>query len=97
MPQTVFASNAVPPQLIAIAQCESGGKQFNADGTVVENPITHDYGLFQIHESWLPTAKKMGLDVINSPMDNIEFALWLSNKDPGFTDWSASKKCWDSS
>lgn len=96
MPQTVYAAT-IPIQFINISQCESNMTQFNADGTVVEHHNTngtYDIGLYEINSSWLLTAKKMGIDIYTA-QGNIEFALWLSNKDPNYSDWDASKACWD--
>lgn len=91
---TLLPQGTPPPmEMTAIAQCESGGEQFYPDGSVVENTLTHDYGAYQIHETWLPVAENMGLDVIHSEKDNIEFALWLHNK-YGDSPWTASKNCW---
>lgn len=84
----------MPSVLSAIAQCESGAKQFNADGTVVFNATSSDYGFFQINKQWLPLTEKMGLDIKYSARDNIEFGIWLYGQD-GTKDWSASKACWD--
>lgn len=89
---TVFGKDA--EIMLKVAECESSGRQFNKDGTVitgVENNL--DKGLFQInlfyHEE---TATKMGLDV-HKPHDNILFAKYLFNKN-GLSDWKASKPCW---
>ena len=45
----------------------------------------------QIHNTWIPTAKNMGLDVINNAVDNIQFGIWLKNK-YGFKQWSTYEK-----
>lgn len=52
---------------------------------------THDYGIMQINKLWIPTAKKMGLDIVNSPEDNVTFGIWLYNtKGPKI--WSTYKQ-----
>ena len=57
------------------------------------NAKTHDYGYFQIARIHLAEATEMGLDVVNSPEDNIKFGVWLYDKS-GVQPWVASKKCW---
>lgn len=80
-----------PAVLDCIVQHESGGKQFRADGSPLVSP-TGDVGVMQIHLArWAPTAKTMGLDIIHSAKDNIEFGIWLYNK-YGPTQWSTYKK-----
>jgi hypothetical protein len=84
----------LPPVLQKVAQCESGARQHDANGKVVTNPKTHDYGLFQINRIHLPTAKKRGMDIMTE-QGNIQFAMYLYNRN-GLKDWSASKSCWQS-
>lgn len=69
---------------------ESGGVQFTASGAPLMSP-THDYGIMQINKAWIPTAKKMGLDVVNSASDNVEFGIWLYTT-LGPTQWTTYKK-----
>lgn len=91
-----YADSGVPPVLVAIAQCESGGRQFYDDGSVVVHKNangTADYGLYQVNSTHLLMAKKMGLDVIHSAKDNAMFAYWLYAQD-GTTPWKASSSCW---
>jgi hypothetical protein len=65
------------PRMVKIVNCESGLKQFEADGTVVLSP-TLDVGLFQINlKAHLKTSQRMGLDVINSLEDNYTYAKYL--------------------
>lgn len=85
----------LPPEMIAIAQCESGAQQFTQDGAVlhgVENPA--DIGLFQINRAyWEATAKQLGYDIYTE-RGNIEMALWL-HRHYGDQPWTASEKCWE--
>lgn len=81
-----------PPQLIEVARCESGLTQFTDSGTVLKS-YTDDYGIFQINKSWIPTAKKLGYDIM-TPEGNVGFALYLYHQN-GLKDWSASKHCWN--
>ena len=90
IPLEVRAQN-VPNVLICIAQKESGVRQFDKNGEPLESP-THDWGVFQINEGWLPTATKMGLDVKYNEEDNITFALWLADK-YGLSQWATYKYC----
>ncbi len=85
--------HAAPAIMIKVAECESGTQQFKADGSLVRDGVTGTHvGLFQIAESWIPTAKKHG-DDIYTPEGNISFALYLYAKN-GLRDWKASKDCW---
>lgn len=84
------------PILDKIAKCESGGKQFAANGQVTLNGNTNgsvDIGKYQINNRyWGKTATEMGYNLMIEK-DNEAFALWLfQNK--GSEVWSASKKCW---
>lgn len=76
----------MPSALVCIVEHESGGQQFNADGSPLESP-THDFGVMQINAGWIPTAKKMGLDVVHSEADNINFGMWLA-KTRGLSQWA---------
>lgn len=96
-PTTVeYLQMAAPPAvLIEIARCESGTRQFAADGTMVlRGDINqHDVGLFQINEHyWQSIAHQLGYDIYTS-RGNIQMALWIY-KERGTKDWNASKKCW---
>lgn len=80
-----------PERFVAIATCESGVAQYR-NGVVVENPKTKDYGVFQIHYTWIATAQSMGLDIKGNVYDNIIFAKWLYDK-YGTEPWSSSVSC----
>lgn len=78
-----------------IAFCESSGRQFNQDGSVVTHinkDGSKDRGEFQINERWLPMAQKMGMD-INTIEGNTAFALWLIDQQ-GYQPWKFSQSCW---
>lgn len=70
-------------------QHESGGEQFRPDGTVLVSP-THDRGVMQINDMWLPTAKKMGLN-LDTEKDNIQFGIWLAQTH-GLSQWTTYRK-----
>lgn len=72
-------------------QHESGGQQFTKDGSPLWSP-THDVGFFQINQGWIPVAKSMGLDVVNSEKDNIEFGIWLA-RTHGLNQWTTYRSC----
>lgn len=91
-PTQAYSRNTAPAALIQVALCESGGKQFYANGDLVVSK-TNDIGLYQINERWISTAQALGYDIF-TPEGNTAFALWLYHKD-GLSDWSASKPCWD--
>ncbi len=82
-------SNIDPQIVLSIAKCESGFKQFDAKG----NPLmssTHDVGLMQINKSHWKQAKDLGLDIFNSPVDNMEMAKIIYQSE-GFKAWSCYK------
>ena len=77
--------------LLCIAEKESGGHQFDEHGDPLWSK-TDDVGYMQIHATWIPKAKKMGLDVVNSEADNIKFGIYLYDK-YGPTQWSTYRAC----
>lgn len=84
----------VVPLAIVVAYCESGLKQFDADGKVLSGRIVpQDRGLFQINQTYhLAKSLEMGLD-IETVEGNIAYAKYLYDTQ-GFGPWSASKACW---
>lgn len=80
--------------LSKIAGCESEGRQFNPDGSVLrgrENP--HDIGRYQINDMHEKEAKALGYDIYTAN-GNSMFASWLYDQE-GTAPWNASKKCWN--
>ena len=81
--------------LMKIALCESGGNQFNKDGSILrgkENP--QDIGKWQINEYWNGAkARELGFDIYTLD-GNYAMASWLYDKN-GTKDWNWSKHCWD--
>lgn len=86
----VPAHTPYPVVLDCIVQHESLGQQFAPDGLPLWSP-SNDVGIFQINERWIPIAKNMGLDVVNSEKDNIEFGTWLYTK-YGPNQWTTYKE-----
>ena len=88
----VMYNKSIPPILVKISKCESGGTHFDKNGQVVIN-ATRDIGKYQINVPiWGKKAKEMGLD-LSKEKDNEAFALWLfENK--GSAPWVHSSKCW---
>lgn len=84
----------VPLILQEIARCESGGNQFNKDGTVKRGVINpKDVGKFQINEFYhLEDSRKLGMDIYTL-QGNTEYALHLY-KTQGTKPWNWSKHCW---
>lgn len=77
--------------MVSIAKCESGLKQFKADGSVVVSP-THDYGIMQVNRKvWHATAEKMGLDYQNNIHDNLKLARHIYQVQ-GVTAWVCYQK-----
>lgn len=77
-------------EFVAIARCESGIRQFNADGSVLISR-TSDVGIFQINQVHWDNAKRLGIDIY-SVQGNIEYAKLLK-KQNGTGDWYMSKHC----
>lgn len=84
----------LPPVLNRIAECESGNRQFNEDGSVLRGRVnSKDVGRFQVNEYYhLETSKKLGIDIYTWE-GNTEYALYLYEKN-GTRDWNWSKHCW---
>jgi hypothetical protein len=82
------------PSLLPVSKCESGGKHFNLDGTVIRGKVNpHDIGLMQINSDYHEaSAKKMGLDIY-SEEGNIRYANHLYETQ-GTAPWLASLRCW---
>lgn len=75
------------PVMVKVAACESG---FNIHAV---GP-THDRGIFQVIDSWAPTANKLGLnDYKTNPRSNILMARYLYDHG-GLNPWNASRYCW---
>lgn len=84
----------MPTQLVSIAQCESGIKQFYADGSLVRDYADGSHvGVFQLGSHWIKKAKEFGLDPVNSAKDNMIMGIWIYNT-KGDAPWLASKDCW---
>lgn len=83
--------------LLAVAWCESGHRQYAADGSVLENPAPYSSasGIFQILRiTHGPKAAEMGIDIM-TPEGNMEFAEYLYEQN-GLRDWEESRHCWES-
>lgn len=84
----------VPEILLRIAECESGNRQFNEDGSVVrgkQNP--QDIGRWQINLRWNgERAEELGYDLFTEE-GNLKMALYLYET-RGTKDWSWSRACW---
>lgn len=79
-------------EALAVARCESGLKQFDKRGEVIQNKESTAIGVFQImaslHKKY---ANSLDLD-IQTADGNIKFAKILYDK-YGWKPWAASKKC----
>ncbi len=81
--------------LAIIAECESGGRHWNDDGSVVTNKNKDgsiDIGRWQINSQHWERAKSMGHDV-STEEGNEAFAKVLFNK-YGTDPWNSSRECW---
>lgn len=94
-PLPVFEFKNLPPILIAIANCESGDRQFNKDGSVIQgrvNPL--DTGKFQINlKYWGAKAEELGYD-LSTEDGNTRMALYIY-KHYGTDPWFWSSGCWN--
>lgn len=82
------------PEMVAIAKCESGYRQFFADGSVLRGGIgSAMIGLYQLHETYhRAPAKSMGFD-IDTVLGNIGYAKHLYRSE-GVAPWLSSAECW---
>lgn len=80
-----------PPFLKRICDAESGGRQFNKNGSVIRGSVTpSDIGICQINEPINnDLARKLGYDIYTEE-GNKAFALYLFNT-RGTQPWNASK------
>lgn len=83
--------------LLSIAQCESHGRQYDADGRVLRGTIDrHDVGVFQINELLhVQRAVSMHMDIFTTE-GNWAYARWLYRRF-GTAPWRASRRCWSAS
>lgn len=88
-------SSAKTKKVIDIVHCESGGRQFNPDGSVNIGP-TGDVGLFQINKVHWQDAASRHLDIFTSATDNAIYGISMYKKE-GTAPWLASKPCWSQS
>ena len=92
IPVSAEIAQRIPPVLVRIAKCESGGSHYGQSGQVLINK-TQDIGKYQIHVPiWGKKATEMGLNLAVEE-DNEKFALWLY-ENYGSEPWVYSKKCW---
>jgi hypothetical protein len=83
------------PVMADIASCESHFRQFEKDGTVLQNENSTAVGVFQIMSSIHKDLadQNLGLD-INTLEGNVAYARHLY-EEHGTSPWNASKKCWN--
>jgi hypothetical protein len=74
--------------MLKVIECESDFKQF-VNGKVLHSP-TDDWGVMQINGSWIPTAKKLGYDVMTLS-GNIAMGLWIYKNAGGIGNWECNK------
>jgi hypothetical protein len=81
------------PDMVGVAECESGFRQYNQDGSVLRGGYGGSMiGLFQLHEKYhRPAAEAMGLD-IDSLFGNIAYAKHLYQTE-GLDPWLDSLTC----
>jgi hypothetical protein len=83
------------PVLERIAQCESGGSQYDKTGQITlhaNSDGTIDVGKYQVNSKWFKKATSFGYD-LTKPEDNRKMAEWIyANRGTG--DWQSSARCW---
>ena len=82
------------PELLAVARCESGLRQFNKDGTVLRGVVNpQDVGILQINERYhLEESRRLGIDIYTVE-GNIEYGFILYSTQ-GLRPWFWSEPCW---
>ena len=97
VPQTIEEKilEVLPPEMLKVAKCESGLRQFNSDGSVLRGVVnSKDVGIFQINEFYhLDSSTKMGIDIYSID-GNIEYAKHLYETQ-GLKPWGWSRWCWN--
>ena len=85
----------IPAEMIEIARCESGLRQFDENGEVLRGKINpKDVGIFQINEYYhLEASRALGYDIYTRE-GNIGYAIYLYNLQ-GTQPWNWSRGCWD--
>lgn len=81
------------PVMIAIAQCESGFRQFGPNGAVLRGGNGTVLGIFQLSEGHTAKAISLGYD-IQTVEGNIAYARSLYVRQ-GTTPWMAAFPCWN--
>src|SRR5216684_6386788 len=82
------------PVLERIAQCESGGSQYDKTGQVTLHPNSDgsiDVGKYQVNSKWFKKATSFGYDLTKSD-DNRKMTEWIY-ENRGTGDWQSSEKC----
>lgn len=78
-----------------IALCESGNRQFDADGNIVRGKLNpNDIGKYQISiHYWQLKANELGFDIFTEE-GNEKMARWIFDH-YGTSPWNWSKNCWN--
>lgn len=89
----ISALSDSPRILREIARCESGFRQFDANGAPLKNIKSSATGVFQImYSAHYRAAKNHGWDLLTTK-GNIAYAKHLYNTE-GTSPWKSSKDCW---
>lgn len=79
------------PEMVAIAECESGFRQFDSDGNPLRSP-TNDFGAMQINRKvWHKKSIELGYDYQNDLDDNLKMARYVYEQQ-GLDAWVCAKK-----
>lgn len=82
------------PILLRIAACESGRRQFDANGEVLAGRVNPaDRGYMQINAHYhAEMATRLGFD-IETLEGNVRYGVWLYERE-GTSPWFWSRACW---
>ncbi|MGH7141154.1 MAG: peptidoglycan-binding domain-containing protein [Minisyncoccia bacterium] len=80
------------PTMVAVADCESGFRQYGPNGNVLFDPTDTMIGVFQISSIHLPQAFGFGMD-ITTLEGNLAYAKYLYEQQ-GLEPWMSSYNCW---
>lgn len=89
----VFVSYETSVPVDTISRIMFFESQYSETAYHLNSDKSFDSGLFQINSRHIPEAKKMGLDIVNNPDDNVSFAIYLIKLN-GLRDWNSSKSKW---
>jgi hypothetical protein len=94
---SIDSDSKVPALLQRIGYCESGNRQYDANGNVMRGRVnSNDIGKYQINQTiWGSKAAELGYDIYTEA-GNTAMALFIFNS-LGSRPWYPSEYCWGAS